>query len=172
MTRKQGINFAVGLGLLVLVSLPPLELLRTDLPRLYPSPQNAWFGPVLLMLLGGFAAASVILLLRGISLAYCAWAQSVISVLVFFTWYGFLRREDSFRHFQNFPDPDEIDRVAPMATWSGVLLLALAGVIIGFLPLALRAVLRWRKARGKPSAPAAEVAPGVDGSSGIPPNAA
>jgi len=49
--------------------------------------------------------------------------------------------------------------------------LALAGVIIGFLALALRALLRWRKARGNRSEPCAEVVPGADANSGAPPGA-
>ena len=144
MPKKSLAMLLVKIVLLGLVSVPPLFLLVEDSPRLFLSPHNAWLGPTLLVLLGSGFALSVVLLLRTIPLGYCLWAQAVVSFQVFTSYYGFLRREDSFRRY---PDPETLGSGVPTASWSGILSVVLIGLAIAYLPVAVRVLVRRLKAR-------------------------
>lgn len=139
----------IGVGLLIALSALPATLLIGETPRLPLSPQNAWLKPAMLAVLGGGLAVSLVLLLRGIPLAYPLWAHTVLSYFVFAAYYGFLRREDSFRCCR---DPDDRMLEAPMAAWEGILALTLIALAIGYLPLVVRALARRTKARKSRSA--------------------
>lgn len=136
---KDTIRLLAGLMMLGLVSASPLGLLLWSGPRMYPAPENSWITLAYLFLLGGGFGISAILLMRRVHLGYCVWAQAVLSFMIFIAYYGFLRREDSFRRY---PDPEALERIAPAASWSGVLLLALSAIALGWLPLALKVLLR------------------------------
>lgn len=145
---KDLIKRLAGLLLLGLVSAAPLGLLLLSEPRMYLSPENSWLTLAYLLLLGGGFGICAILLLRQVHLGYCVWAQAVLSFMIFVAYYGFLRREDSFRRY---PDPEALERMAPMASWSGVLLLTLGAIALGLLPLGLKVLLRrFRRHKNAP----------------------
>jgi len=148
MTRKGAVNLIVGLVLSGVVSVVPVNLLLYEANRQLFSPHNAWLWLALLFLLAIGCAASLLLLLRTIHWAYCVWAQTVLSALVSLFYLGLMRREDSFRRY---PDPDAYDQTAPTASVTGVLLLVLLWLVIGFMPLALSALIRWIRARKRVS---------------------
>lgn len=135
---KDTIKRLAGLTVLGLVSAFPLSLLLRSGPRMYPAPENSWLAVAYLILLGGGFSIAAILVIRRVHLAYCVWAQAVLSFMIFVAYYGFLRREDSFRHY---PDPDALERIAPAASWSDVMLVALSAIALGLFPLALKLLL-------------------------------
>lgn len=147
-TAREALRFAAGILLLLALSALPGSLLIGETTRLLLSAENAWLRLAWLFVLGGGLAATVVLLRRRIPMGYLLWAQGVLSLAAFGAYYGFLRREDSFRCCRN---PDDPDFLAPAASWEGVAGLTLVALALGYLPLALRAVLLRVRARGSGS---------------------
>lgn len=142
---KKRLNLLIGLTLTSIATLPTLMIVLDDARQPSFSPDNAWFWLALLILLACGFVISMIGLKRKVHWGYFAWSQTILSFLVLILYVGWYRKELDYAKFG--PDPDAIDKGPPVATWPGFLLIVLMWLIVGFLPLALIVLGRWRKAR-------------------------
>ena len=151
--RKNRLNVLVGLVLISVVSIPTLTIVHADMdqPAFGPNfaPANAWLWLGFQLLIAfGFVLATLGLV-RRIHWGYCVWSQAVLSLVILLAYIGWMRREDDYRRW---PDPDDFSG-PPEATWTGFLWLGLFWLVPGLLPLALRTLNRYLKARkSSPSA--------------------
>ena len=143
------LNLFIGLVLTSMISVPILALLSAEFQRPAFAPDNAWLWIALLCLIPLGFAISLIGLRRRIHCGYFIWSQLIASILVSSIYIGWYRRELDYVIMG--PDPDAFDQSPPSATLSGFLILLLAWLAIGFLPLAIRSlVLRIRARKSSP----------------------
>lgn len=143
------LNLLVGIATTGLISAFAIGLLLNEYRRPVFTPDNAWLWFSLLSLMPFGFVIALIGMLRRIGCGYFIWSQLVLSFLVSIIYIGWYRRE--LDYVKMGPGPDALDQGPPSATLSGFMILLLAWLLIGFLPLALRQLLRWYRARKAPA---------------------
>lgn len=158
--KKNLSNLLIGSVLTILVSLPTFEFVFLDDAK-QPSflPVNAWLWPTLLILLVCGLLVALFGLMRKVHWGYFLWSQTTLSFLVFIIYLGRSRADREYANYS--ADPDAPFQGPPEVLWYRFAFLVLVWLVVGFLPLALRYLWKWHKARR--SRPEEE---GVDSSDG------
>ena len=139
------LNLLAGIVTTGLISAIAFGLLLNEYQRPVFSPENAWLWISMASLIPlGFIIA-LVGMLRRTGCGYFIWSQLVLSFLVSSIYIGWYRRE--LDYVKMGPDPDALDQGPPSATLSGFMFLLLAWLLIGFMPLAIRQLLRRYRAR-------------------------
>jgi hypothetical protein len=138
-------NLVVGLALITLVSAPTLSLLLSEFRRPAFAADNRWLWLALACCLPLGFGLSAIGLRQRIHWGYFVWSQSVLAFLVSILYIGWYRRELDYMSMG--PDPEAADQGPPVASVSGALILVLVWLVAGHLPLAIRALIQWFRAR-------------------------
>ncbi|MRR51452.1 MAG: hypothetical protein EG825_11140 [Rhodocyclaceae bacterium] len=143
--KGNRLNLLVGIAATGLISAFAIDFLLNEYRRPAFSPDNAWLWFSLLSLIPlGFIIA-LLGMLRRTGCGYFIWSQLVLAFLVSLVYFGWYRRE--LDYVKMGPDPEALDQGPPIATLFGLTFLLITWVLIGFMPLALRQLIRWYRAR-------------------------
>lgn len=154
--KKYHFNLLTGSVLTILVTLPTLVIVSGDARQPSFSPANAWLWPALLVLLLCGLVISLFGLMRKLHWGYFLWSQATLSFWVLIIYLGRSRADRDYAGFG--ADPDASFQGPPAALWYRFLFLVLVWVVIGFMPLILRTLWRWYKARKSRSEQSGEAA--------------
>jgi hypothetical protein len=139
------LNLLVGIVTTGLISVIAAGLLLNEYQRPVFAPDNAWLWLSLLLLIPFGFIIGLVGMLRRTGCGYFIWSQLVLAFLVSSIYIGWYRRE--LDYVKMGPDPDALDQGPPIATLSGFMFLLLAWVLIGFMPMVLRHLLRRYRAK-------------------------
>lgn len=138
------LNLIIGVTITGLTSTLAMGLLLNEYQRPVFSPANVWLWLGLLALMPFGFFIGLLGMLRRVGCGYFIWSQLILVILVSSIYIGLYRRE---LDYVKMPDPDALDQWPPTATLSGFTFLLLAWLLIGFLPLAVRQLVRWNRAK-------------------------